>query len=85
VLARSPAIVKPGGVLVSVMAPPDTDRDDIRTVHFVRDPSGIQLREITRLVDQGVIRPQVGAVYALADALEASMAKSTSTFRARSC
>jgi NADPH:quinone reductase-like Zn-dependent oxidoreductase len=77
VLARSPAIVKPGGVLVSVMAPPDTDRDDIRTVHFVRDPSGVQLREITRLVDQGVIRPQVGAVYALADAREAFMAKST--------
>src|SRR5690349_11193109 len=33
VLARSPAIVKPGGALVSVMNPPHTDRDDIRTVH----------------------------------------------------
>jgi NADPH:quinone reductase-like Zn-dependent oxidoreductase len=77
VLARSPAIVKPGGALVSVMAPPQTDRDDIRTVHFVRDPSGAQLREITRLVDQGTLRPQVGAVYPLADAREAFMAKST--------
>src|SRR6516225_1052905 len=63
VLAHSPAIVKPGGVLVSVMAPPPTDRDDIRTVHFVRDPSGAQLRDITRLVDQGRLRPQVAAVY----------------------
>ena len=77
VLAHSPAIVKPGGALVSVMAPPQTDRDDIRTVHFVRDPSGAQLRDITRLVDQGRLRPQVGAVYPLADAREAFMAKST--------
>jgi NADPH:quinone reductase-like Zn-dependent oxidoreductase len=77
VLARSPAIIKPGGALVSVMAPPQTDRDDIRTVHFVRDPSGAQLREIARLVDDGTLRPQVGAVYPLADAREAFMAKST--------
>jgi len=77
VLAHSPAIVKPGGALVSVMAPPQTERDDIRIVHFVRDPSGAQLRDITRLVDQGTLRPQVGAVYPLADAREAFMAKST--------
>jgi NADPH:quinone reductase-like Zn-dependent oxidoreductase len=77
VLARSPAMVKPGGALVTVMAPVQTDRDDIRVVHFVRDPSGAQLREITRLVDQGTLRPQVGAVYPLADAREAFMAKST--------
>src|SRR5215468_3328884 len=77
VLARSPAIVKPGGALVTVMNPLQTDRDDIRVVHFVRDPSGVQLREITRLVDEGTIRPQVGAVYPLADAREAFMAKST--------
>jgi NADPH:quinone reductase-like Zn-dependent oxidoreductase len=77
VLAHSPAIVKPGGALVSIIAPPQTDRDDIRTVFFVRDPSGAQLREITRLVDEGKLRPQVGAVYPLADAREAFMAKST--------
>jgi NADPH:quinone reductase-like Zn-dependent oxidoreductase len=77
VLDRSPAIVKPGGALVSVMNPPQTDRDDIRIVHFVRDPSGVQLREVTRLVEQGTVRPQVGAVYPLAEAREAFMAKST--------
>jgi NADPH:quinone reductase-like Zn-dependent oxidoreductase len=77
VLARSPSVVKPGGALVSVMAPLQTDRDDIRVVHFVRDPSGAQLREITRLVDAGTLRPHVGAVYPLADAREAFMAKST--------
>jgi NADPH:quinone reductase-like Zn-dependent oxidoreductase len=77
VLAHSAAIVKPGGALVSVMAPPQTDRDDIRTIHFVRDPVGAQLQEITRLVEQGKLRPQVGAVYPLADAREAFMAKAT--------
>ncbi len=77
VLARSSAIVKPGGALVSVMNPAQTDRDDIRVVHFVRDASGAQLREITRLVEQGTVRPQVGAVYPLAEAREAFMAKST--------
>jgi NADPH:quinone reductase-like Zn-dependent oxidoreductase len=77
VLARSPALVKPGGALVTVMAPVRTDRDDIRVVHFVRDPSGAQLREITRLVDQGTLQPQVGAIYSLADAREAFLAKST--------
>ena len=77
VLAHSPAIVRPGGALVSVMAPPQTDRDDIRRVHFVRDPSGAQLRGITRLVDEGTLRPHVAAVYPLADAQRAFMAKST--------
>jgi NADPH:quinone reductase-like Zn-dependent oxidoreductase len=77
VLARSPAVVKPRGALVSVMAPLATDRDDIRTVHFVRDADGSQLREITRLVEDGTVQPQVSAVYPLADAREAFMAKAT--------
>jgi NADPH:quinone reductase-like Zn-dependent oxidoreductase len=78
VLARSPAIVKPGGAVVSVMAPPpQTDRSDIRMVAFVRDANGAQLREIARLVDEGTLRPDVGAVYPLADARKAFLAKST--------
>jgi NADPH:quinone reductase-like Zn-dependent oxidoreductase len=77
VLARSAAIVKPGGALVSIVAPPPADRNDIRTVAFVRDPSGAQLRDIARLVDEGTLRPDVSAVYPLADTREAFMAKST--------
>jgi NADPH:quinone reductase-like Zn-dependent oxidoreductase len=77
VLARSAAIVKPGGALVSIVAPPPADRNDIRTVGFVRDPSGAQLRDIARLVDEGTLRPDVSAVYPLADTREAFMAKST--------
>jgi NADPH:quinone reductase-like Zn-dependent oxidoreductase len=76
VLERSPAIVRPGGALVSVVAPPPTGRDDIRTLSFVREQSGSQLIEIARLVDTGTIRPQVGAVYPLAKGREAFAAKS---------
>ena len=44
VLARSSGVVKSGGALISVASPPPEDRDDIRTVFFVRDPSGIAAR-----------------------------------------
>lgn len=75
VLAASIGVVRPGGALVSVAAPPPTDRDDIRSVYFVRDPNGPQLVELAELVDAGKIRPQVGAVYPLAEAREAFTAK----------
>jgi NADPH:quinone reductase-like Zn-dependent oxidoreductase len=77
VLERSLAVVKPGGVLVTIMFPPQAHRDDIRIVHFVRNGNGAQLREVARLIDGGQLRPQVGAVYALAEARDAFMAKST--------
>jgi NADPH:quinone reductase-like Zn-dependent oxidoreductase len=77
VVARSMAIVKPGGAVVSIMAPMHTDRTDFRTVDFVRDPNGAQLREIARLVDDGTLRPEVSAVYPLSDTRQAFMAKST--------
>jgi NADPH:quinone reductase-like Zn-dependent oxidoreductase len=75
VLGRSLAIVKPGGVLVSVVGPPPPDRNDVRTIFFVREPNRAQLVELASLVDRGRLRPQVGAVYPLADAREAFMAK----------
>jgi NADPH:quinone reductase-like Zn-dependent oxidoreductase len=76
VLARSVDVVKPDGALVSVTSPPPAHRDDIRTIFFIRDPNGPQLTEIARLVDEGKLRPQVGAVYPLAAAREAFAAKS---------
>jgi NADPH:quinone reductase-like Zn-dependent oxidoreductase len=76
VLARSAAVVRPGGALVSVAEPPPADRDDIRAIFFIRNPSGAQLVELAELVDAGKIRPQVGAVYPLADARQAFTAKS---------
>jgi NADPH:quinone reductase-like Zn-dependent oxidoreductase len=76
VLARSPALLKPGGTLVSVVAPQlSADRDDIRTVFFIQEASRQQLTELARLVDEGHLRPQVGGVYPLAQAVEAYSAK----------
>jgi NADPH:quinone reductase-like Zn-dependent oxidoreductase len=77
VLARSVGIVKPGGALISVASPPPADRDDIRVVFFIRDPNRAQLVEIAQLVDAGRIQPQVGGVYALADARKAFTEKSS--------
>ncbi len=50
-------------------------RVDIRTVFFVQESSRAQLTEPARLVDEGHLRPQVGAVYPLARAAEAYGAK----------
>ena len=76
VLTRSPALLKPGGALVSVVALElPADRDDIRTVFFIQESSRAQLTELARLVDEGHLRPQVGGVYPLAHAVQAYRAK----------
>ena len=77
VLARSPALLRPGGTLVTIKAAAQLpgDRDDIRNVLFVQEPSRAQLVELARLVDEGCLRPQVGAVYPLEQAAVAYSAK----------
>jgi NADPH:quinone reductase-like Zn-dependent oxidoreductase len=77
VLARSAVLLKPGGTLVSVKADASlpVGRDDIRTVVFIQESSRAQLSELARQVDEGQLRPQVGAVYPLAQAAEAYSAK----------
>jgi Zinc-binding dehydrogenase len=50
-------------------------RDDIRTVAFIQESSRAQLTELARLVDEGHLHPQVGAVYPLAQAARAFSAK----------
>jgi NADPH:quinone reductase-like Zn-dependent oxidoreductase len=77
VLARSPALLKAGGTLVTIKAdaqPPAT-RDDIRKIVFIQESNRAQLTELARLIDQGYLRPQVGAVYPLAQAAKAYSAK----------
>ncbi len=77
VLARSPALLRPGGTLITIKAdaPLPTDRDDITAVVFIQESSRAQLIELGRLVDQGHLRPQVAAVYPLAQAAAAYNAK----------
>ena len=77
VLDRSPALLRPGGTLVTIKAAAQlpASRDDIRKVVFIQEPSRAQLIELARLVDEGHLRPQVGAVYPLGQAAEAYSAK----------
>jgi NADPH:quinone reductase-like Zn-dependent oxidoreductase len=60
---------------VNAAGSPPASRDDIRTVVFIQESSRAQLIELARLVDEGHLRPQVGAVYPLAQAAEAYSAK----------
>jgi NADPH:quinone reductase-like Zn-dependent oxidoreductase len=75
VLARSAWVVKPGGTLVSVAAFPPFGREDAKEIFFIQESNRAQLTELARLVDEGHLRPQVGAVYPLAQAAEAYGAK----------
>jgi NADPH:quinone reductase-like Zn-dependent oxidoreductase len=66
-LARSPALVRPGGRLVSIAEEPPPS-PGIDASYFVVEPSREQLVEIARLVDEGAVRPAIDSVYPLAEA-----------------
>jgi NADPH:quinone reductase-like Zn-dependent oxidoreductase len=68
-LARSPAILRDGGRLVSVAEqPPAAAGERVEVVYFVVEPSREQLVELARLADEGAIRPAIDSVFPLADA-----------------
>ena len=67
-LARSRAMVRPGGRLVSVAeeAPPTVAPID--ATYFVVEPNREQLVKIARLVDEGALRPAIDSVFLLSEA-----------------
>ena len=70
-LARSPAVLKDGGRLVSVAEEPPAG------IYFVVESSREQLAELTALIESGDVRPAVDSVFPLSDArtaFERSMA-----------
>jgi NADPH:quinone reductase-like Zn-dependent oxidoreductase len=83
VLARSMPIVRPGGALVTVMFPPTEIRDDIRTVHFIREPGRAQLKELAHMIDDGKLRIPVGAVYPLSETRRAFEDQANRTVRGK--
>lgn len=74
VLARSAAVVKPGGTLVSIAEPPVAP-PGVRAVYFIVEPDRAQLEELAERVHLGQLRPPVGATFALSDARQAFVAK----------
>jgi NADPH:quinone reductase-like Zn-dependent oxidoreductase len=75
VLDRSAAVVRPGGTLVSVTAPPKIRPADGRAVFFVVESNRDQLAELARRVQQGRLTPKVGAVRPLAETRDAFLHK----------
>lgn len=71
---RDLSVIKPGGVLVSIAGLPEADvlsRYDVRVEQFLVRPEANQLAEIARLIDAGVVKPHVDAVFPLAEASQA--------------
>ena len=76
VLDRSATVIRPGGVLVSITAPPKVRPADGRAVYFVVEPNRDQLAELARRVQQGRLTPKVGAIRPLAETRDAFLHKS---------
>jgi NADPH:quinone reductase-like Zn-dependent oxidoreductase len=73
---RSWALVKSGGVLVSVVPPPEEVRHPgARGVFFVVEPDRAALSELARRIDAGELRSIVGEVFPLEQGREAFEAK----------
>jgi NADPH:quinone reductase-like Zn-dependent oxidoreductase len=69
VLARSAALLKPGGTLVSISAP------SAHGVYFIVEPHRDQLNALAQLVTEGRLKPRIGAVFPVAETQEAFHAK----------
>jgi NADPH:quinone reductase-like Zn-dependent oxidoreductase len=70
-LERSPAVVRPGGRLVSIASEPPAEAAagrGIAAVHFVVEPNGKQLVELARLADRGDLRVSIDEVFPLSAA-----------------
>ena len=66
VLARSAAVVRPGGTIVSITAPPPAAPEQGRTVFFIVEPDRDQLAGLASRVVAGSLQPRIGAIYPLA-------------------
>jgi NADPH:quinone reductase-like Zn-dependent oxidoreductase len=71
---RSFAVLKKGGMLVSIVQPPDqtmAKAKEVRAAIFLAHPDGAELAEIVKLVDSGKLKPTVSQTFKLADASKA--------------
>jgi NADPH:quinone reductase-like Zn-dependent oxidoreductase len=74
VLQDSFEVIKPGGMLVSIVETPDAQKaaqNDIRTEFVMIQPNATILQQLADLIDAGHVRPIVGAEFGLADIAKA--------------
>src|SRR5205823_5257190 len=74
-IARSYAVVKKGGIITTIASRPDPaqlEKYEIRGTSIWSKPDGNELAEITKLIEAGKIRPIVGQVVPLTDAVKAA-------------
>lgn len=71
ILARSAALVRDGGTLVTIAAPPEVLPRNGNAVFFVVEPDRSQLIDLATRVRDGRLTPIVGAVRPLAEAVAA--------------
>jgi NADPH:quinone reductase len=70
VLLRSFGVLKPGGVVVSIVQPPSDEeaaKYKVKASMVLTDGNAETLKEVARLADAGKIKPFVGKVYPLSD------------------
>ena len=71
---RSWKVLKKGGILVSIVAPPSAEeaaKNGVRSASISAQPSASQLAEIAKLVDSGQLKPIVETVLPLSEARHA--------------
>jgi len=71
VLARSAALVRAGGTLVTIAEPPKTQPHDGRAIFFLVEADRARLADLATRVRDGRLKPVVGAVLPLAEAAAA--------------
>ncbi|WP_284740786.1 NADP-dependent oxidoreductase [Amycolatopsis sp. RTGN1] len=71
VLAKSAALVRPGGTLVTIAEPPTVLPKDARAVFFVVEPDRARLADLAQRVRDGRLKPLVGEVRPLAETPDA--------------
>jgi NADPH:quinone reductase-like Zn-dependent oxidoreductase len=68
VLARSVALVRAGGTLVTIAEPPQNQPADGRALYMLVEPDRARLADLAARVRDGRLKPVVGAVLPLAEA-----------------
>lgn len=71
VLERSAGLVRAGGTLVTIAAPPTVRPKDGHAVFFVVEPDRARLADLAQRVRDGRLKPLVGAVRPLSEAASA--------------